>query len=67
MDMDEVDRAVNEFRNADVIVPVYCMPVGGCEMEYMENRSKVAEIAMKKGYRYSPRLHIDLFGNQWGT
>jgi hypothetical protein len=33
----------------------------------MENRSKVAEIAMSKGYRYSPRLHIDLFGNQWGT
>ena len=67
MDMGEVDLAVNEFRNADVIVPVYCMPVGGCEVEYMENRSKVAEIAMSKGYRYSPRLHIDLFGNQWGT
>jgi organic radical activating enzyme len=67
MDMEEVDRAVNEFRNADVVAPVYCMPVGGCEVEYMENRSKVAEIAMSKGYRYSPRLHIDLFGNQWGT
>ena len=67
MDVQEVDIAVNEFRNAGVEVPVYCMPVGGCEMEYMENRSKVAEVALSKGYRYSPRLHVDLFGNAWST
>ena len=67
MDVQEVDVAVNEFSNAGVKVPVYCMPVGGCEMEYMENRSKVAEIALSKGYRYSPRLHVDLFGNAWAT
>ena len=67
MDVREVDIAVNEFRNAGVEVPVYCMPVGGCEMEYMENRSKVAEVALSKGYRYSPRLHVDLFGNAWST
>ena len=67
MDVREVDIAVDEFSNAGVNVPVYCMPVGGCEMEYMENRSKVAEVALSKGYRYSPRLHVDLFGNAWST
>lgn len=67
MDVHEVDVAVNEFGNAGIKVPVYCMPVGGCEMEYMENRSKVAEIALSKGYRYSPRLHVDLFSNAWST
>jgi len=29
--------------------------------------SQVAEMAMKSGYKYTPRLHVDLFGNQWGT
>ncbi len=67
MDMEEVDAAVREYNSAGVSVPVYCMPIGGCKDEYMANRPKVAEIAMNKGYRYSPRLHIDLFGNQWGT
>ena len=67
MDVQEVDDAVAEFRNAGIEVPVFCMPVGGCETEYMENRSKVAAIAMSKGYRYSPRLHVDLFGNAWST
>ena len=27
----------------------------------------VAEACMKTGYKFSPRLHIDLFGNAWGT
>jgi len=27
----------------------------------------VADMAMKHGYKYSPRLHVDLFGNKWGT
>ena len=67
MDVQEVDDAVAEFRNAGIEVPVFCMPVGGCETEYMENRSKVAEVALSKGYRYSPRLHVDLFGNAWST
>ena len=67
IDIREVDDAVSEFRQQGIEVPVYCMPVGGCQDEYVENRSKVAEIAMQKGYRYSPRLHVDLFGNAWST
>lgn len=46
---------------------VFLMPEGGT-IEGLQNTSKkVAELCMKKGYRYSPRLHIDLFGNSWGT
>ncbi|HAF76110.1 MAG TPA: 7-carboxy-7-deazaguanine synthase QueE, partial [Maribacter sp.] len=25
------------------------------------------DMAMKHGYKYTPRLHVDLFGNKWGT
>jgi len=24
-------------------------------------------LAMKYGYKFSPRLQINLFGNEWGT
>ncbi len=27
----------------------------------------VAEACMQTGYKFSPRLHINLFGNAWGT
>ena len=66
-DIAEVDKAVREFQHKGVGAPTYCMPVGGCENEYVENRTKVAEECLKRGYRYSPRLHVDLFGNNWGT
>ena len=32
-----------------------------------ETERKVAELALKYGYRFSPRLHVHLFGNAWGT
>ena len=28
---------------------------------------EVAEVCMEKGWRFTPRLHISLFGNAWGT
>lgn len=66
-DVDEVTQAVNKYRNAGVNCPVYCMPLGGCTNEYQENRTKVAELCLEKGWYYTPRLHISLFGNAWGT
>ncbi len=46
---------------------VYLMPAGGTLEEYTKNSKAVAELAMKHGYNYSPRLHINLFGNTHGT
>ena len=66
-DFDEVDRAVNEYRSAGVNCPVYLMPLGGRSEEYNLNVREVAEACMERGYRFSPRLHISLFGNAWGT
>ncbi len=59
--------AVKEYRAAGFTGPVYFMPVGGVEEVYKLNNQNVAELAMKYGVRYSDRLHIPLWGNQWGT
>jgi organic radical activating enzyme len=47
--------------------PIYLMPVGGVESVYSMNNRRVAELAMKHGLRYSDRLQVPLFKNEWGT
>tara|TARA_B100000579_G_scaffold8327_1_gene6319 strand:- start:3754 stop:4545 length:792 start_codon:yes stop_codon:yes gene_type:complete len=66
-DIDEAGRAVDEYRSAGVECPVYLMPLGGRSEEYNLNVQEVANICMEKGWRFTPRLHISLFGNAWGT
>ena len=66
-DIEDVKTAVDQYIEGTVNVPVYVMPVGGCKEEYGANKINVAELALEKGWRYSPRLQVDLFGNSWGT
>ena len=67
IDVDEVGRAVREYMEAGVACPVYVMPLGGRSEEYGLNTRRVATLAMERGWRYTPRLHVDIFGNAWGT
>ena len=62
----EVDKAVGEFRAGGFTGVVFVMPQGGVVTPYAQNRVKVADWALSKGYNYSPRLHVDLWGNGWG-
>lgn len=62
----EVDRAVREFRAGGFTGVVYVMPQGGVVTPYEQNRVRVADWACSQGYYYSPRLHVDLWGNGWG-
>lgn len=67
-DVEEVKEAVAQYRrelNRDI--PVYLMPLGGRSEEYGLTVKDVAKLAMDQGWRFTPRLHIDLFGNAWGT
>ena len=66
-DADEAEKATAVYRAAGFMGPVYLMPVGGVESVYHMNNRAVAEFAMKKGYRYSDRLQVPLFRNEWGT
>ena len=63
----EADVAVQEFRNGGFRGPVYFMPCGGVESIYSLNAKNVAIEAMNRGYRYSDRLQVPLFKNEWGT
>ena len=62
----EVDDAVKQYRALGFAGPVYVMPQGGVVTPYAQNRVKVADWALSRGYCYSPRLHVDLWGNGWG-
>lgn len=66
-DIADAERAVEEFRTAGFTGHVYLMPVGGVESVYTLNAKNVALAAMKRGWRYSDRLQVPLFKNEWGT
>ena len=66
-DIADAERAVAEFKLAGFKGHVYLMPVGGVESVYTLNAKNVALAAMKRGWRYSDRLQVPLFKNEWGT
>lgn len=66
-DVLEAEEAVNEYRKKGFIGPVYLMPCGGVESVYSLNARNVAVEAMNRGWRYSDRLQVPLFKNEWGT
>jgi 7-carboxy-7-deazaguanine synthase len=66
-DAEEALEAVDIYRAAGFRGPIYLMPVGGVESVYTLNNRRVAELAMKHGLRYSDRLQVPLFKNEWGT
>jgi organic radical activating enzyme len=66
-DFADAERATTAFRKAGFTGHVYLMPVGGVESVYALNNRAVADIAMKAGLRYSDRLQVPLFKNEWGT
>jgi organic radical activating enzyme len=66
-DFADAQRAVAEYRAAGFKGHVYLMPVGGVESVYSLNNKAVAIMAMNQGWRYSDRLQVPLFKNEWGT
>jgi organic radical activating enzyme len=64
----EVDMFVDSYKESGVkLDSIYCMPEGATLEQQTLTEKNVAEICMKTGYKFSPRLHISLFGNAWGT
>ena len=66
-DAEEALETADIYRENGFTGPVYLMPVGGVESVYSLNNRRVAELAMKMGLRYSDRLQVPLFKNEWGT
>ena len=67
-DFKEVDKFVEAYKTVGVnLDAVYCMPEGATLEQQTLTERGVAEACMETGYKFSPRLHINLFGNAWGT
>ena len=66
-DFEDAECAITAYRKAGFQGHVYLMPVGGVESVYTMNNRNVALLAMKHGLRYSDRLQVPLFKNEWGT
>ena len=66
-DVADAERAVAEYRKHNINCPVYLMPVGGVPQVYNLTTQQVAKLALDRGWRYSPRLQVDIWRNAWGT
>jgi organic radical activating enzyme len=66
-DFADAECAIAAYRKAGFKGHVYLMPVGGVESVYALNNRNVADLAMRNGLRYSDRLQVPLFKNEWGT
>ena len=66
-DFKDAECAIAAYRKEGFKGHVYLMPVGGVESVYTLNNRAVAIMAMNAGLRYSDRLQVPLFKNEWGT
>jgi len=64
--VNEAVRAVDAFRAGGFKGIVYLMPQGGVVTPYEANKLNIANICCERGFNYSPRLHVDLWGNGCG-
>ncbi|MFU1779935.1 7-carboxy-7-deazaguanine synthase QueE [Haloarcula japonica] len=70
-DMAEIERLVERLRDvASARVrddDVLLMPEGQTRDQLEATRTEVADLALEYGYRYTPRLHVDLWNDAPGT
>ena len=64
-DLDELHRLLNEVRPDPA--RVILMPEGVDREVLRERGVWLAEICKSEGFRFSPRLHVDLYGNRRGV
>jgi organic radical activating enzyme len=64
--VNEAIRAADAFRAGGFTGVIYLMPQGGVVDPYESNKLNIANICCERGFNYSPRLHVDLWGNGWG-
>ena len=69
-DLEEVERLLERIRAATAVTvadtDVLLMPEGATRERLAETRTEVAELAAERGYRYTPRLHVDLWNDAPG-
>jgi 7-carboxy-7-deazaguanine synthase len=65
-DIEEVREIVDSLRSVDP-AKVLLMPQGTSRDDLDRRGACLVEVCKRHGFRYCPRLHIELFGNRRGT
>ncbi|MEM5877546.1 MAG: 7-carboxy-7-deazaguanine synthase QueE [Candidatus Aenigmatarchaeota archaeon] len=63
---DEVEKAVDIYRDYDIDWDVWIMPVGATKEDQETIQAEISEEALKRGYYVAPRVHCWVFGNRIG-
>lgn len=68
-DVEEITELLGRLRERVSVADedVLLMPEGATRERLDETRGTVAELAMEYGFRYTPRLHVDLWNDAPGT
>jgi len=66
-DVDEVRTVIESIGMEIPAEKILLMPEGITQEALKARQAWLVEVCKRTGWRYSPRLHIDLFGNKRGT
>ena len=62
----EVETNTKMFREAGCNFPVWIMGVGGTFEGLVQTEASIADEAIKRGYYYTSRVHVHIYGNAIG-
>jgi 7-carboxy-7-deazaguanine synthase len=65
-DFSEIRAIVERLQNVDA-ARVLIMPQGATRKQLGERSGWIVKECLRHGYRFTPRIHIELFGNRRGT
>lgn len=63
---DELDEAVQAFRDQGINWDVWIMPVGSTDEDLRVNQANICEQCFDRGYYFAPRVHAWVFDNVLG-
>jgi hypothetical protein len=62
----ELEEAITVFRRSGVHFPVWVMGVGGTFEGLTRTEADIADQAIQRGYNYTSRVHVHIYGNAIG-
>ena len=62
----EVEENTKLFREAGCNFPVWIMGIGGTYEGLTETEATIADEAIQRGYNYTTRAHVHIYGNAIG-
>lgn len=66
-DVEELRAVVDSIGLTVPVEKILVMPEGVTQEALRERQGWLVDLCKRTGWRYTPRLHIDLFGNRRGT